>query len=724
MTPVRVAYVAFEPFPNAKGSGTRITQMLRALVEQGHAVELLTLPGEREAELPAGAHHRPLPVFHANFLARALAFRDRVARELHAVRPDVIHFRGIFEGQAAMAYAGRYGGRTIFEVNGLPSVELPYHYPGVGRSQDLLGRLRKTEQRLLAAVDVVMTQSQTTLAYLRGRDLPPTTPSFVIPNGADPSAFQGVAPCTPPTVLYAGTLTPWQGVSELLMAARRCAQHRAVRFVLAGPLRRRFRRHLDRVITRLKVAGTVELTGALDREALARRVEAADVCVAPLRRDVRNKAQGCSPIKLFEYMAAARPVVVTDLPCTREIVQPDRGVLLHVPRPKALAEAIEAARGEGPVVVAWSFYSTDFLRAREAMAWIRAHARSEGVLHVAGGVHATAEPEQTLRAGFDLVVLGEGEATFVELFVALAEGRDPCGLPGTAHLIGDRLVSRGPGPRRPLDDFPSFNMRFRHWNGLEITRGCVYACSFCQTPFMFKARFRHRSLDNVRMHVEHLAEHGSRFLRFITPTSLSYGATGRQVELSAVEQLLATCREIMGPGPKIYFGTFPSEIRPEHVTAEALAMLRRYVDNDSILIGGQSGSATVLRASRRGHGVEEIEQAVRLAVEAGFVPHVDFLFGLPGETLEDRQASLALARRLVEQGARIHNHGFMPLPGTPLRDAQPEAIEPQIERGLSALEGRRSLYGKWRGQQQHAQRLVQLRRSGRAAPGSDQSAPS
>ncbi len=275
-----------------------------------------------------------------------------------------------------MAYAARRTALTVFEVNGLPSVELPSHYPAVGRTPELLGRLRHTEQTLLASVDAAFTQSHTTRAYLRGRNLPDSTPTFVIPNGAEPSTY---TPRTSnggvPTVLYAGTLTPWQGVSELLMAARRCARERPIRLVLAGPLRRRFRKRLERVITRLKVQDIVELTDALDRPSLARRVEAADVCVAPLRRDVRNKTQGCSPIKLYEYMAAARPVVVTDLPCTREIVQPDRGVLVHVPRPKALAEAIgglldepERAQALGRAGRAWVTEHATWEHRRSAMA--------------------------------------------------------------------------------------------------------------------------------------------------------------------------------------------------------------------------------------------------------------------------------------------------------------------------------------------------------------------
>ncbi|MCA9654633.1 MAG: glycosyltransferase family 4 protein [Myxococcales bacterium] len=362
----RVAYVAFEPFPNAKGSGTRIGQMLRALVGSGREVVLLTLPGRGAGELPPGVEHRALPVFRGNFLERALAFRHRVARELHALRPHAIHFRGIFEGQAAMAYAERHPGcTTIFEVNGLPSVELPYHYPAVGQSLLLLDRLRRCEQALLLEVDAAVTQSHTTLAYLRGRRLPAATPSFVIPNGAVVPPSRDPAPSGPPTVLYAGTLTPWQGVAELLMAARRCNRERELRFVLAGPIRRRWRGRLERVIRRLRVEDAVELTDALPREALAERVAAARICVAPLRRDRRNEAQGCSPIKLFEYLAAGRPTVVTDLPCTREIIGPERGVLLHAPRPKAIAEALLGLLDDPDRAEALG---------RAGRAWVEAHA--------------------------------------------------------------------------------------------------------------------------------------------------------------------------------------------------------------------------------------------------------------------------------------------------------------------------------------------------------------
>ena len=372
-------------------------------------------------------------------------------------------------------------------------------------------------------------------------------------------------------------------------------------------------------------------------------------------------------------------------------------------REELVRELTEAKRrGEQPIA-GWSFYSPDFPGTVEDLRFVQE--RVAAVTHVAGGVHASAEPLQTLRAGFDLAAIGEGETTAVRLLV---EGQDPATIPSLAWLEGSRLQSNGPGERRPLDDFPAFNAPAGKWNAIEITRGCVYACSFCQTPFMFKARFRHRSVSNVREHIRWMKRDGVRYMRFLTPTCLSYGSNDTSVNLDAVEDLLAAVREEM-PGGRIYFGTFPSECRPEHVTEASLRVLRKYVDNDTLVIGGQSGSERLLRETHRGHGVDDVVTAVRLAIASGFRPDVDFLLGLPGETDGDRAQSLSLARRLVELGARIHSHAFMPLPGTPLRGAAPSAIDGETVREMERMESAGSMYGQWRRHRQVADQLVTLR---------------
>ena len=150
-------------------------------------------------------------------------------------------------------------------------------------------------------------------------------------------------------------------------------------------------------------------------------------------------------------------------------------------------------------------------------------------------------------------------------------------------------------------------------------------------------------------------------------------------------------------------------MRPEHVTPEALALLKRYVHNDNLIIGGQSGSERVLQEMHRGHDVETVVRAASLAVEQGFVPNVDFILGLPGESSEDIQATLALMRRLADLGAKVHGHTFMPLPGTPYRDAPPGAVDDDTRRELDRLASQGRLYGHWKQQVQLAQGIATRR---------------
>lgn len=386
-------------------------------------------------------------------------------------------------------------------------------------------------------------------------------------------------------------------------------------------------------------------------------------------------------------------------------------VSMHFPRDReSLLDTLRQRADAGDTVVAaWSFYSASFGPCAEELAWVRERLEGRQVLCIAGGVHATAETAQTLRAGFELVAVGEGERTLIELLGRLQRGEDPRATRGMARLEGDRLVQNGRGEGIQLDDFPPFAAENRKFGPIEITRGCIYACRFCQTPFINKARFRHRSVENVARWVRVMRDAGKRDVRFISPTSLSYGSADGSVNLDAVEQFLAAVREAAGPQGRIFYGTFPSEVRPEHVTPESLAVLKRWVDNDNLIIGGQSGSERILERSHRGHDVEAIVRAVRNAVQAGFLPNVDFILGLPDEAEEDLAATVALMERLSELGARVHGHTFMPLPGTPFRDAPPGRVEGAIERRLEQLASQGRLYGHWKRQAVLAEEIANRR---------------
>ena len=374
----------------------------------------------------------------------------------------------------------------------------------------------------------------------------------------------------------------------------------------------------------------------------------------------------------------------------------------------ALVAAIAMARARGhTVLVGWSFYSPDFAQLASELQAVRRRIAEPAVVHIAGGVHASAEPAATLRAGFDLAAVGEGEALVVDLVAALRDGADPRAVPGIASPTPVGGVHRRPRHERiDLDAYPPFGPEHDRFGPIEITRGCVYACRFCQTPHFAGAAFRHRSVDNVRGWARYLVGRGFRDFRFLTPTSLSYGARGAEPDLAAVEALLAGVRQEIGAERRLWFGTFPSEVRPEHVTHASLALLRRFVSNRTLILGAQSGSDRVLAHARRGHDSAAAERAVALCNEHGFVPHVDFLFGMPGETADDVDATLAQMDRMVAQGARVHGHTFMPLPGTPFRRAAPGALTVEVRGRLRNLASRGVLYGQWERQEETAQAIA------------------
>ncbi|MFT3707573.1 MAG: TIGR04013 family B12-binding domain/radical SAM domain-containing protein [Archangium sp.] len=384
----------------------------------------------------------------------------------------------------------------------------------------------------------------------------------------------------------------------------------------------------------------------------------------------------------------------------------------HLFHPRDTKEVIEIIRREldlgRKVIAAWSFYSPSFPECADELRAVKA-AESRPFVTIAGGVHATAEPRQTLDAGFDLVCVGEGERVILECVRVVREGLPLAKIPGCARLELD-AVKQEPKPARiELDDFPPFAPANEYFGPIEITRGCIYACRFCQTPYFSKARFRHRSVENVAKWAGELAKAGKRDLRFVSPTSLSYGSQDESVHLDAVEALLAKSKEAMGPEGRVFFGTFPSEVRPEHVTPRALALIKKYCANDNLVIGGQSGSDRVLQASMRGHDAAAIVESVRIALEHGFVPNVDFILGLPGEAPDDLAASVRVMRQLGELGARVHAHTFMPLPGTPFRDAAPGQVDDATREELDRLASQKLLYGQWKLQLKIASEMAELR---------------
>ena len=99
--------------------------------------------------------------------------------------------------------------------------------------------------------------------------------------------------------------------------------------------------------------------------------------------------------------------------------------------------------------------------------------------------------------------------------------------------------------------------------------------------------------------------------------------------------------------------------------------------------------------------------------EAGFRPHVDFVFGFPEETLADRRLSLSMIRKMIDEfEARVHVHTFMPLPGTPLFKKRPSDLDPETRNALLDWEKKGVLDGWWKDQEEIGRKIVRWREAG------------
>ena len=324
----RVLYAAFDVVPSPKGASRHITAFTRALVEAGHQVTLFTvgLPGLPAAGTWAGARMLRAHSREDNFLRRALQFGDALWEHLREQGEayDIVHFRDIWSGRAALQARQKFGYpyRTLFEANGLPSVELKYHYPALAGA-DLPSKLRAQERAILGHVDAVACVSAVTAIFLRSLGASPEAIT-VIPNGVDPALFcpgEGIS-VRRPRLVYAGTLASWQGVSTAIQAMPTVlAAFPEAELRLIGPSKKRHQKGLVKLVAKLGLdEESVWLAGPVDPEEMPGRLAAASVCLAPLAYNDRNVAQGCCPIKVLEYAAAGRPIVASDLPVVRELL--------------------------------------------------------------------------------------------------------------------------------------------------------------------------------------------------------------------------------------------------------------------------------------------------------------------------------------------------------------------------------------------------------------------
>ncbi|MBT1248107.1 MULTISPECIES: TIGR04013 family B12-binding domain/radical SAM domain-containing protein [unclassified Thermosipho (in: thermotogales)] len=346
---------------------------------------------------------------------------------------------------------------------------------------------------------------------------------------------------------------------------------------------------------------------------------------------------------------------------------------------------------EGTVVL-YSFMSFDL---KNVISEVRI-LKENGYMVIAGGPHATANPTQLLDIGIDYVFTGDGE----ENIRRFLDGFFP------KNRIFDGVKNRV-----DLSKYPPFCPQKNLYMPIEITRGCPFSCGYCQTPRLAGKIVRHRPVEQIVEYSKLGVKNGRKIARFISPNSFGYGSkNGITPNVEVVDDLLYNLKKI--GVEEIYFGTFPSDVRPESVSREILKVIKKYVNNKYIVIGAQSGSEGVLKRIRRGHNLDEIERALALLKEFGFIPRVDFIFGFPFETEKDVEETFEFIKKIVKKyDAKVHAHTFMPLPGTPLANVGPGRLTKKHYKFLGLLTSQGYLDGYWLKQEELARRVANVNSS-------------
>lgn len=143
-------------------------------------------------------------------------------------------------------------------------------------------------------------------------------------------------------ILFVGSGLPWHGLQEIVQAAPLVLRYcREVTFLIAGG--GTDLEALRRTVEETSLSNWFRFTGAVEYEKVPGFIAAADIALAPYNSRLAedNRHRFASPLKVLEYMAAGKAVIVTRVANIRGTVKHGvNGLVIPEDSPDALAEAI------------------------------------------------------------------------------------------------------------------------------------------------------------------------------------------------------------------------------------------------------------------------------------------------------------------------------------------------------------------------------------------------
>ena len=322
--PIRLTYLITDL--NVGGVPLHLYRLAQSLPADRFAVRVISLADGGEVGTMLRRAGVPVTSCGARNAADARAL-VRLWCLLREDRPDVLH---------AMLFHANLAARIVGPLAGLPirrilceiqTVEIDRRYHLI--VDNLTCRLCRCE----------IGNSPSVIAHLRRRAHLPASRLYGAWGAVDAAAFDRAdpidraslgLPADEPMIVWTGRLDPVKGFEEMLAAFARVTARRPARLVLAGE--GHYRSKVEALIRDLGLSGRVLLLGS--RSDVPRLLEAADLFL------FCSRTEGL-PNALLEALAAGLPIVATDVPGNRDLIDTGRtGILVPVGEPEAIARAV------------------------------------------------------------------------------------------------------------------------------------------------------------------------------------------------------------------------------------------------------------------------------------------------------------------------------------------------------------------------------------------------
>lgn len=339
MSPVRILYLADIRFPLERANGIQSMETCHALARRGHEVHMIVRPDTTQpARDPYVFYGLPridrLTIERAPVVGPAIARRMgylafALGRSMGAGRADVVLTRDLSVAAALLRAPGALRPAIVYESHGyapdvasaLPALVSTATAPGARK----LGRLAAREGAVWRGADGYVTITRGLANDLEARfgargDLAIVPDGVRLEAGTSASASGVPRSSDRPLVVYAGHLYAWKGVDVLLEALVGVPE--ADGLIVGGHAKEPDLARVRALADKLGLASRVKFTGLVDPPDVRALLSQASVLVLPNPASAIS-TRFTSPLKLFEYMSARRPIVATDLPAMREVLTPD-----------------------------------------------------------------------------------------------------------------------------------------------------------------------------------------------------------------------------------------------------------------------------------------------------------------------------------------------------------------------------------------------------------------